>query len=71
MNARQRLIEWWCLLNCHVRPADLPPEESEETTFRQLTAALGFHERLDFWNGAFKHGLNSERFRSPSRMTSR
>lgn len=57
-----RRVEWWALLNCHVRPSDLPRGTDETALFNELTRELPKVQRMDFWNGAFNGGKNKHRF---------
>lgn len=53
-----RRIEWWALLNCFLRPSDLPQGANEAAMFSTLTRDLPKHLRMEFWNGAFRGGRN-------------
>ncbi len=60
---RKRLIEWWSLLNAHRTPRDLSVGEDLSKVFEMLDKALTDQEKLDFWNGGFKCGLNWRRYK--------
>lgn len=59
----RRMLEWWALLNCFVRPSDMPRGDDESDAFQFLTEFCPREKRLAFWNGAFRHGLGREEYR--------
>lgn len=60
---RQRLIEWWSILNAKRNPSDLPKECDPNQMFDTLTRMISKRERLEFWNGDFGGGLQMHKFR--------
>lgn len=58
---RDRLIEWWSVLNCKETPSDLFAHDPDDI-FEILTRRLTNSERLGFWNGDFERGLKLRQF---------
>lgn len=62
---RQRLIEWWSVLNAKQRPSDIPSNLDSNEVFNYLTRSISKKERLDFWSGEFSCGTNIGKFIKP------
>ncbi len=60
---RKRMIEWWALLNCYVRPSDMQSDDSEADAFHFIDGFIPKVELLSFWNGDFRFGLNRNRYK--------
>ena len=62
--SRDRLLQWWALLNCHERPGELSHcgEEELADLFRRLEHTLPERDRRALWNGSFNYGKNRKRF---------
>ena len=60
---RQRLIEWWSILNAKRNPSDMPKDCDPEHLYGVLTRMISKRELLDFWNGDFECGLQMHKYR--------
>ena len=60
---RQRLIEWWSILNAKRNPSDMPKDCDPDQMLDALTRMISKRERLDFWSGDFECGLQLHKFR--------
>ena len=60
---RQRMIEWWAILNAKRNPSDMPKDCDPEHLYGVLTRMISKRELLDFWNGDFECGLQMHKYR--------